>query len=108
MKSRKAAGPDDIPPEFWKAVGQNDYACEALLQMCVKCWEQKNLPKAWRTANVSLLFKKGDATLPSNYRPISLLAVGYKALATMIHNRLVQGGAEGRMRESQFGFRPKR
>ena len=32
MKNRKAAGPDDIPPEFWKAVAKDDDACDALLQ----------------------------------------------------------------------------
>ena len=52
-----------------------------------------------------LLFKKGDATLPQNYRPISLLAVGYKTLASLIHHRLLQGGTEERMHSSQYGFR---
>eukprot|EP00959_Pyramimonas_sp_CCMP1952_P033446 702124-Pyramimonas_sp.AAC.1 len=66
------------------------------------------MPSTWRRANVTLLFKKGDATLPSNYIPISLLAVGYKALASMLHQRLLDGGCERRMRESQVGFRPKR
>ena len=55
-----------------------------------------------------LAVQEGDATLPSNYRPISLLAVGYKVLASRLHKRLLDGGCERRMRESQFGFRPKR
>jgi hypothetical protein len=43
-----------------------------------------------------------------NYRPISLLTVGYKVLATMVHARIVQGGSEDRIRDSQFGFRRSR
>ena len=76
--------------------------------MCQRCWDEKSLPDAWRIASVVLLFKKGDTALPQNYRPISLLAVGYKVLAALIHRRLLQGGCEERMRPSQYGFRPGR
>ena len=55
-----------------------------------------------------MLFKKGDKTLPENYRPISLLPVGYKIIAWMIQKRLRKGGAEQRIRSSQFGFRQHR
>ena len=55
-----------------------------------------------------LLFKKGDATLPENYRPIPLLPIGYKILAALIHQRLLDGGVDEKIRESQYGFRPKR
>jgi hypothetical protein len=30
------------------------------------------LPKDWRDANISSIFKKGDKHLPENYRPVSL------------------------------------
>ena len=52
--------------------------------------------------------KKGSIELPENYRPISLLDVGYKVMAAIILQRLQTGGAEERIRESQYGFRPKR
>ena len=52
------------------------------------------------------MFKKGDTALPENYRPISLLPVGYKVLAALIHQRLLDGGADEKIRPSQFGFRP--
>ena len=55
-----------------------------------------------------LLFKKGDSTLPSNYRPISLLPVGYKVVAALIHQRLIAGGVDDKISASQFGFLPKR
>ena len=31
-------------------------------------------PKAWKVANVIPIFKKGDKSLPSNYRPVALLS----------------------------------
>jgi hypothetical protein len=32
-----------------------------------------DLPKDWRDANISSIFKKGDKHLPENYRPVSLI-----------------------------------
>ena len=31
-------------------------------------------PEAWKVANVMPIFKKGDKSLPSNYRPVALLS----------------------------------
>ena len=83
-------------------------ALEALLQLFQHCWDKKAIPEEWELAVVALLYKKGDATLPENYRPISLLPVAYKLLACMIQKRLQAGGAEQRIRPTQFGFRPNR
>ena len=101
----KAAGCDDIPPEFWKVLLGSAGPMEELLQLCQTCWSSKDIPEQWRRANVVLLHKKGDASLPENYRPIALLPVGYKVLARMLHNRLQHGAAEARIRSTQFGFR---
>ena len=36
-----------------------------------------------------------------------MLPVGYKVLVALIHQRLLDGGADGKIRSSQIGFRPK-
>jgi hypothetical protein len=108
MKGQRAAGDDGVPPEFWKALLDNVDAMMKLRDFLQDCWENKVLPDQWRQASVVALFKKGDPRLPSNYRPISLLSVGYKVLASILLDRLKAGGAEDRMRNSQFGFRPGR
>ena len=54
------------------------------------------------------VFKKGDVTLPQNYRPISLLPVGYKVLATLFHQRLLDSGVDSKICSSQYGFRARR
>ena len=36
--------------------------------------QQNKFPSLWKKANVSPLFKKGDASQLNNYRPISLLS----------------------------------
>ena len=52
-----------------------------------------------------MLFKKGDPALCSNYRPISLLAVGYKILAAILLERLKAANAEDRIWSTQYGFK---
>jgi hypothetical protein len=37
-------------------------------------------PDQWKIAHVIALFKKGDKSLPSNYRPVSLLSCVSKIL----------------------------
>ena len=56
----------------------------------------------------SIAFQKGDPTLPENYRPISLRPVGYKVLPALNHHRLLEGGADVKIQDSQYGLCPKR
>ena len=62
-------------------------------------------PESWKLARIILLFKKGDPANCENYRPISLLSIGYKTLAAILLSRLKAGGAEAKIWETQFGFR---
>ena len=108
LKNGKSPGHDNIPPDFWKYVIEDVQATHALLGICNHCWETSQIPKAWKISKVILLFKKGDVTLPQNYRPISLLPVGYKVLAALLHQRLIDSGVDAKICSSQYGFRPKR
>ena len=47
------------------------------------------VPKAWREANVTPIFKKGLATDPANYRPISLTSIPCKLLEKLIKLRFI-------------------
>ena len=42
------------------------------------------MPGDWQRSNVFLLFKKGDMSDPRNYRPICLLGVMYKLVASFL------------------------
>ncbi|CAF3698833.1 unnamed protein product [Rotaria socialis] len=46
-------------------------------------------PKLWKEAIVKPLYKNGDATLPSNFRPISLLPVLSKILEKAVADQLI-------------------
>jgi len=52
------------------------------------------------------LFKKGARTIPSNYRPISLLTVFSKVIEKALYNRLIDHLDNNRLlNPQQFGFR---
>eukprot|EP00959_Pyramimonas_sp_CCMP1952_P207471 4339949-Pyramimonas_sp.AAC.1 len=58
----------------------------------------------WRHSRINAIFKKGGESMPENFRPISLLPVGNEMLASLLFNRLADGGVEDQLRPSQFGF----
>ena len=46
------------------------------------------VPRSWLLGKIILLYKKGDATLPQNYRPITILPVLYKVFPKMLFRRI--------------------
>ena len=67
------------------------------------------LPSIWKEANVSLLFKKGDKTDPSNYCPISLTCVLCKVLEHVVASGISKHFTDQHILfELQHGFREKR
>ena len=106
LKDGKSFGEDGVPAEFWKAIfAEGGEGRKWLLDFCADCWELSNVPTDWHLARVSTIFKKGDPADCSNYRPISILNIGYKVFASILLERLRRGGAEERLWGSQFGFR---
>ena len=69
--------------------------------------EREEDPDSWHKASVVSIFKKGDPALCENYRPISLLAIGYKVFAIILLHRLQDGQAETRIWPTQYGFKSK-
>ena len=109
LRRKRAAGLDDVPPEFWKTITQRGSpALSWATEFCMACWRQKSVPDVWHDARIACIFKKGDASYCGNYRPISLLPIGYKLFATILLQRLRHSGAEHRLWPTQFGFRTSR
>ncbi|CAM1299311.1 Uncharacterised protein r2_g919 [Pycnogonum litorale] len=51
-------------------------------------FRHQRVPRSWKTAHTVLIYKKGDQSDPSNFRPIALLSVLYKLLSGVIASRL--------------------
>ncbi|KAK3534858.1 hypothetical protein QTP86_028556 [Hemibagrus guttatus] len=73
MKSGKAVGPDDIPVEVWKCLGEA--AVEFLTSLFNRVLESERMPEEWRRSVLVPIFKnKGDVQSCSNYRGIKLMS----------------------------------
>jgi hypothetical protein len=105
LRSAKAAGPDGIPAEYLKLLLSCTPALLILTNFLNCCWQRREVPHDWHLAFVTAVYKKGSVEHCENYRPISLLSIGYKIFASLIHKRLQKAGAEDRLSKTQFGFR---
>ena len=87
MKNGKAADAAGVVAEVRK------HADEALYEMIAAVFNEVLLdgelpPDEWKHTRIRVLFKKGDAKSPSNYRPISLLPILYNLFTRVSHERL--------------------
>ncbi|KAK3519797.1 hypothetical protein QTP70_004955 [Hemibagrus guttatus] len=58
MKSGKAVGPDDIPVEVWKCLGEA--AVEFLTSLFNRVLESERMPEEWRRSVLGSIFKNKD------------------------------------------------
>ena len=70
-------------------------------------WTSEVPPKQWELGLLKVLPKKGDLSLPGNYRGIMILEIAYKIVAKIIQQRLLPI-CESLDHETQCGFRPGR
>ena len=77
---------------------------ETILEILNECWRKETLIKDMSDARLAFIYKKGGADLPQNYRPIALLNVIYKLLASIIQTR-ISSKMDGTLDENQYGFR---
>lgn len=105
LKNNKAPGEDGIPAELLKHGGEALY--ETIHALVLEVWRKEKIPRDWKIGIICPIFKKGDRTICSNYRGISLLNTTYKVLAHFLRQRL-QVFAERGMGNYQAGFRPGR
>ena len=82
----KAPGPDGIRPRVFKELSSE---LAPILTLLFKAsLHQQSLPDIWKHANFSPLYKKGDKTNPSNYRPVYLICISCKLLEHIICSNL--------------------
>ncbi|KAK3555275.1 hypothetical protein QTP86_014891 [Hemibagrus guttatus] len=104
MKSGKAVGPDDIPVEVWKCLGEA--AVEILTCLFNRVLESERMPEEWRRSVLVPIFKnKGDVQSCSNYRGIKLMSHTMKLWERVVEARLRK---VVEICEQQYGFMPRK
>ena len=69
----KAVGPDHIPVEVWKCLGES--ALKFLTKLYNRTMESESMPEEWRDSVLIPIFKnEGDVQSCSNYRCITLIS----------------------------------
>jgi hypothetical protein len=64
------------------------YICSPLTHICNKSISSGFFPERLKYSTIKPLYKKGDKTNPSNYRPVSLLTYFSKVLEKALYIRL--------------------
>ncbi|KAK3542907.1 hypothetical protein QTP70_006530 [Hemibagrus guttatus] len=104
MKSGKAVGPDDIPVEVWKCLGEA--AVEFLTSLFNRVLESERMSEEWRRSALVPIFKnKGDVQSCSNYRGIKLMSHTMKLWERVVEARLRK---VVEICEQQYGFMPRK
>ena len=106
LDPNKASGPDAISHKMLKICPEK--IAIPLQIIFNKSLEQCKYPSDWKIANVIAIFKKGDSSLPSNYRPISLISCVGKIMERVVYKYVYNHLQRNRLiYEYQSGFLPK-
>ena len=87
LKNSNSCGHDNISTKIVKMSSQ--YIALPIQHILNHCFKTGRFPDTLKIAKVICLHKKGDTSLPSNYRPISILSVFSKIFERLLANRII-------------------
>ena len=88
LKAGKASGPDLLPARILKELAEE--LSPYLMAIFQRSFDTGIVPKDWRTANVTAIFKKGEKFKASNYRPVSLTSLCCKIQEHVITSNVLK------------------
>jgi hypothetical protein len=88
LKEDKSPGLDGIPPVFLKKCAA--VLAKPLAALFHHSFTAGQLPLDWKRGVISPIYKGGDRTLPSNYRPVALLSTISKVMESIIDDHMRQ------------------
>ena len=103
LKTNKSPGPDRIHPRVLHEVAEG--ILTPLRIIFNTSLRTETLPQEWKHANVTAIYKKGQRTLPNNYRPVSLTCILCKVMESIIRDAVIAHFKENNLfSPKQFGF----
>ena len=107
LKRNKATGADEIPPGVIKDSAST--LAKPISFLINLSLNTSSVPRDWKIAKITPLFKGGDSNEETNYRPISVLSVFSKVLERAVHQQLIHFLESNKLlSENQFGYRKNR
>jgi len=87
-----------VLPDFPSRVDMHPYIldtfseqlCKPLCSIFNQLLQSGQLPKDWKLANVTPVYKNDQRNIPNNYRPISLTSQACKILESIIHDHIIE------------------
>ena len=101
MKKGKAVGPDELPVEVWKCMGEMGIAF--LTRLFNRLLMGERMLEEWRSVLIPIYRNKGDAQCCGNYRGIKLMSHTMKVWERIIETRLRD---RVEISKQQYGFMP--
>ena len=103
----KSPGPDGLHSRALKELAEE--IAEPLSIIFTKSMEEGKLPRIWKDATITPIFKKGDNSNPGNYRPVSLTSIVCKVMESIIRDKIMKHlHLNDLLSECQHGFIPMR
>jgi hypothetical protein len=103
IKVDKSPGGDNIHPKLLFEL-RNEIA-KPLALLYNKSLRTGEIPRDWRDATVTSLFKKGSRSDPGNYRPVSLTSILGKILESIIKDKILKHLIKFKLiTDTQHGF----
>ena len=107
LNPHKATGPDNLPSRLLKEVA--DEIAPSLTLLFQATLTQGCIPAVWKEGLITPVFKKGDRSIASNYRPISLTSICCKLQEHIIHGNIMAHLDKHKiLSDDQHGFRKRR
>ena len=104
LKNSKSCGLDNIDSYILKLAC--DELTPGITHIVNLSISGSHFPTPWKNSKVIPLFKKEDATIPKNYRPVSLLPILSKILERAVYNQLIKYLEDNQLlHPSHHGFR---
>ena len=99
IKKSKVVGPDELPVEVWKCMGE--MGIEFLTRLFNRLLMGERMSEEWRSVLILINKNKGDAQCCGNYREIKLMSHTMKVWERIIEARLIDVNSK-----QQYGFIP--
>ena len=103
LKVDKSPGPDELHPRVLQELA--DQLAVPIALLFSSSITTGEVPRQWKIATVTPIYKKGDKTDPANYRPVSLTSVLCKLLERILGEDIISHLKENSLLcDQQHGF----